>query len=174
MIKLLDIYKQIFEAKQVGVLYHFCGIDRLINIIDSNQIGIYNSVSFTRNKIFDKTSKIFNGESVRIKLDGDKISNNYKIYPYHWGGDKFYNSKRIQSDKYEDQQEEQIDKPLKNASNYILETTVKEIDLWDYLDEDHFDYIKPIAKVYNKEPEELSYNDLEQYLLDSKFKVKIV
>ena len=86
MIKLTDILNEITEGKQVGTLYHFTDDIGLEGILKSNQLLASttndNHVSLTRDK---------NGWYVgtknniaRISLDGNSISNNYKISPYAW------------------------------------------------------------------------------------------
>jgi hypothetical protein len=89
MIKLIDILN---EAKQVGLLYHYTSVDGLKNILQSNQLksseenymgNDLNFISFTRNKNFDKKGQKFNVKTdYRITLDGDKLSNRYKIKPF--------------------------------------------------------------------------------------------
>lgn len=86
MIKLIDILNKITEGKQVGTLYHFTDNIGLEGILKSNQLLASttdaNHVSLTRDK---------NGWHVgtrdniaRISLDGNSISNNYKISPHAW------------------------------------------------------------------------------------------
>jgi hypothetical protein len=79
MYKLVDILN---EAKQVGTLYHFTSYPRMIDIINNNLIlksTIQPYVSFTRNRgmVSDTIS-----QSVRITVDGDKLSHAYKIEPH--------------------------------------------------------------------------------------------
>jgi hypothetical protein len=104
MIKLIDILNIINEAKQVGDLYHFTTMknlpyilqnDCLRDIKSSGEEKIFSPkkyyISFTRNKNFNKVAQIFNlrtginfndsGCVCRIKLNGDKISNNFSIEP---------------------------------------------------------------------------------------------
>jgi hypothetical protein len=89
MIKLINLLKKINEAKQVGTLYHWTKLKNLKNIIETNTLntshaghGIFNYVSTTRSK--DKFQfGIAESSDVAIVLDGDKISNRYKIIPYH-------------------------------------------------------------------------------------------
>ena len=86
MIKLIDLLK---EAKQVGILYHWTSLNKLANIIKTNTIlpshsghGEYDWVSLTRSK--DKNQfGIAESSDCVIVLNGDKLSNNYKIKPYH-------------------------------------------------------------------------------------------
>lgn len=95
MIKLLTLLK---EAKQAGVLYHVTHPSNAIKIINSNHlIGSYlegvnpenqiksKGISTTRDKNFfyDERNR---QNTVQFVLDGNKISNNYKIIPYdYWG-----------------------------------------------------------------------------------------
>jgi hypothetical protein len=95
MIKLIDLLN---EGKQVGILYHFTTFEYLLDILKSNKLltRTYNIdnpygkqvISFTRNKDFAKTNKIFwfrlagnRPIEARLTLDGDKLSNNYHLEP---------------------------------------------------------------------------------------------
>ena len=97
MIKLIDLLK---EAKQVGTVYHYTTFKGGLGILKSNQLKsaetadstktnpIY-AVSFTRNKRFHNNHNIgFDVSSfgqtpqIRFTVDGDKLSNKYKIQPY--------------------------------------------------------------------------------------------
>ena len=81
--------EEIIESKQVGILYHWTKLKNLKNIIKTNTLnvshaghGIFDYVSTTRSK--DKFQfGIAESSDVAIVLDGDKISNRYKIIPYH-------------------------------------------------------------------------------------------
>ena len=86
------ITENITEGKQVGTLYHYTSADGLKGILQSNSIraskeyylgnDIY-FVSFTRNKNFHKKGSAFDVKmDYRITLDGDKLSNKYKIKPF--------------------------------------------------------------------------------------------
>ena len=70
------------EAKQVGVLYHFTNYPSLVGMIKSDfklNSNIQPYVSFTRNKRMQSDTV---SQSVRITIDGDKLSNRYKFEPY--------------------------------------------------------------------------------------------
>lgn len=85
MISLLELYN---EAKSVGVLYHFTTYKSALEIIKSgyrlkdalklNRPEGY-SVSFSRNKNLKSNTIATN---VRFTVDGNKLSNYYKIEPY--------------------------------------------------------------------------------------------
>ena len=68
----------LYEAKQVGILYHYTENWLLEQIIDSNMLE--GPVSFTRSK--DKETVFWIGAECSLVVDGDKLSNNYKIRPY--------------------------------------------------------------------------------------------
>ena len=89
VIKLRDILK---EAKQVGLLYHYTSKSGLKSILDSDELDASSEryqghelhfVSFTRNKNFHKKGANWNVKTdYRITIDGDKLSNKYKIQPF--------------------------------------------------------------------------------------------
>lgn len=156
-------------------LYHFCGIETLFKIIESDRLGALGlPVSLTRNKNFNQQSQIFNETDVRFTINTNKLQQRYKLIPYHWGADKFYNRNNDSSNSFEDQSEEQTTKPISGFKDFVKETTVKEINLWDYLDEDNWQYLTSVCRFFKKDPEDISYNDLETYLLKSEYKVKII
>jgi hypothetical protein len=88
------------ENKQVGVIYHYTTFENGLKILQSNELKadhaadstntnpIY-AVSFTRDKRFHNNHNIgfdigSSGQKpqVRFTIDGDKLSNKYKIAPY--------------------------------------------------------------------------------------------
>lgn len=100
------------EGKQVGLLYHYTNIKNLKKIITSNKLE--GPVSFTR---FKKSPSIYNftfGEAI-IVIDGDKLSDNYKIGPYH--DLNTISSEKKYSKNYE--YEERVDKNIENLDKYI-------------------------------------------------------
>lgn len=74
----------LLERKQVGTLYHFTKFENLLGIIDSNGLlnGEHNYISFTRNYDLVNLSRYFEGHSVRLTFDGDKLSDKFKVEPY--------------------------------------------------------------------------------------------
>lgn len=104
MIKLIDILKEITEGKQVGTLYHFTTFTNAVEILKSNSLkrnlsateddmgGVRKGISTTRRSYDNWVGSSLEGTfdsifCVRFKLDGDKLSNKYKIVPYHWEDD---------------------------------------------------------------------------------------
>jgi len=87
MIKLIDI---LFEAKQVGILYHFTSLNSLSSmimmknkVILSIEYASYAGdtyISFTRNPRLGTLGK--SKHETKITLDGDKMSNKYKFEPH--------------------------------------------------------------------------------------------
>jgi hypothetical protein len=86
MIKLINLLKEITEGKQVGTLYHFTDDNGLEGILKLNQLLASttnaNHVSLPRDKNGWHVGTTDN--IARISLDGNSISNNYKISPHAW------------------------------------------------------------------------------------------
>lgn len=88
------------EAKQVGVIYHYTTFENGLKILQSNELkgseasdsthaNLVYAVSFTRDKRFHDNHTIgfdigSSGQrpQVRFTVDGDKLSNRYKIGPF--------------------------------------------------------------------------------------------
>jgi len=112
VIKLLDI---LFESKQVGTLYHSTSGENLISILKSNILkasypafyfgprGIQKQISFTRNKNYRP------GEYT-LEIDGNKLSENYKVTPYDESGNF---GRRLES-------EEVVMEDIADISKYII------------------------------------------------------
>jgi len=112
MIKLLELLK---EAKQVGTLCHSTSGANLISILKSNTLkvnypvfrfgsgGIQKQISFTRDKNYRP------GEYT-LEVDGNKLSENYKLSPYDEPGNF---GRRLEK-------EEVITKDIADISKYII------------------------------------------------------
>ena len=132
MIKLIDILR---EAKQVGTLYHFTDEEGLMGILESNELlASYqnaNHVSLTRDK---NGWHVGTGDNIfRISLDGDKISNKYKVRPYEWdeldrGSGNTESEEAVITDK------------ITNIRNYITEIV---------LSKEQYDIIKKYSKYFS-------------------------
>ena len=76
------------EAKQVGDIYHVAELSVAGKIADSDQLGLKGHSFFTREKNFNIVAHHYNRVfiSVRFTVDGDKLSENYKVDPVnnHW------------------------------------------------------------------------------------------
>tara|TARA_R110000822_G_scaffold149056_6_gene288139 strand:+ start:4782 stop:7679 length:2898 start_codon:yes stop_codon:yes gene_type:complete len=114
------------EAKQVGLLYHVTTPQKLEKILNSNTLrGSYISwdggetdflgISTTRNKNF-----LYDNNKIQIVLDGDKISNNYKVMPY----DYWRRNYNIPGESQTQDEDEEIIKVgeggLKSIKDYII------------------------------------------------------
>ena len=121
MIKLKDILN---EAKQVGIIYHYTTFESGLKVLESNQLKSDHTaestnakpvfgISFTRDKRFNNANRAvdFTNSSfgrtpqLRFTIDGNKLSNKFKVQPYSQGGrfDKgkkdFEAEERVTSDK---------------------------------------------------------------------------
>lgn len=125
--KAQNLNNKINEGKQVGLLYHFTNSSSLKKILEKDIINgsfMYEKdgielygVSTTRNKNLNYDRKRNN---IRITLDGDKLSNNYKVQPRdYW--EREYNVPN--NPQTIDEDEEVILTPkgfMSNAKNYII------------------------------------------------------
>lgn len=128
MIKLLDLLR---ESKQVGIIYHFTTLFSI-----RQMIAEYGSIvlddkyaspdakgyfSFTRDSNLEPV-KITN---VRLKLDGNRMSNRYRFQPFMYGGKEGEVSKK---DIHWYEAEERIDANRYGGkidlTPYILEVTM--------------------------------------------------
>ena len=130
--------RKFFEEKQVGILYHFTYLYSMLEIIDSDilgdkSLGKYNEISFTRDKNFYKRTKIVPVECCFI-VDGNKLSNKYKIKPYQWNSAHFSqhsnNLKSPKSGKIEDQMEEVVYGYISDFNKYVKSIIIFDIDFF--------------------------------------------
>ena len=150
------------EAKQLSDLYHFTDILSLLKIAEEETLGIYGSVSLTRNKNFPKIDRAIPKECF-IVLDGEKLSENYKIKPYQFPG-------------YEDQSEEMVNRPIKNLNRYIKSVCIYENNLDSFIG-DHIDDYQDRKDIENLITEKNSMDEMiPQDILDFlnfRFNVKV-
>jgi hypothetical protein len=75
------------EAKQVGIIYHYTLFDYMQNIVHENLLRSENInnkdkiISFTRDKNFNKKHRKVMGTECRLVIDGNKLSEKYRINP---------------------------------------------------------------------------------------------
>lgn len=135
--RILKLEKRIFEGKQVGEIYHVCTIDSYLKWIKPNDTlgasGKYKNwlhnaetdwVSFTRNQRFTVETDDVEAENVllQIVVDGDALSNNYRIGPYNDFAWDVEGEKDDTWDNPEEREsEEAVKGPIKNVSRYIKE-----------------------------------------------------
>lgn len=133
------------EAKQVGEIYHVCAIDSMKHIAETNTLESkqnnlnkkflrYDVVSFTRNKQFICWTRSLNDFLFRIKVDGNKLSERYKITPYN----DFFDVKNA---PIKTQFEECVIGSINNFSDYIISVEFTYTDkFFENLDEKKFVY----------------------------------
>ena len=122
MIKLIDILREINEGKQVGDLYHFAPLSILNQILttrylipnDENQISTSRRPNMSTRDFYDMK----NASIARLMLDGNKISNKYKVRPFAFGADE---------GNAEDLGEEQI---VVNGEKFPFTPYLKRIDIF--------------------------------------------
>ena len=85
--ELKKILEELTEGKQVGILYHYTTLNKLKPIISSDALvpgayGDWEEISVTRSKDRNQFG-VAELSDASLVLDGDKISYNHKVYPYH-------------------------------------------------------------------------------------------
>lgn len=130
--RLRSVEHKVYEAKQVGTIYHVCSLkDYLKYILPNDELrasGKYYNfayggddfVSFTRDKGFVLESRDDDTVLVQLVVDGDKLSENYKVRPYNdfaFGED----GEAKEDDFRKREMEECVRGPIKNISKYIKE-----------------------------------------------------
>jgi len=151
---------KIQSAKQVGTLYHLTNIDGLKHILDKNILEALNYayiVSFTRNKMLNFYTGDKGGTLFKLIVDGDKLSNIYKIQPYQYWSDT-----GVKLEEFE----EAVKGPIKNISKYITGIIfLKDIFLDRYykVDFKNTDYDPNELFMYGKN-EKYTYGDLADIL----------
>ena len=122
---LTNILKEIIEAKQVGDIYHFTSLQGLYGVLKDGFIkpNSEGQISTTRNKNVDMSSffEYSGGQvTVMLTLDGNKISNQYKVKPFRYDP----TSLPVYQDKFEF--EEQI---ITNGKNFPIFPYLKNVSI---------------------------------------------
>ena len=154
-------FKQYFlEAKQVGILYHYTDVSGVIGIVETNTLQENGNkyVSFTRDKHFHKGDRYegITGTSCRFIIDGDKLSENYKVQPFNYFWNREQGSSFYLHKDYLDEQEEIVKSPIRNFSKYVIKC---------YIDEHHAEcFFEDIDDETIERPENIySYYELLEY-----------
>jgi hypothetical protein len=145
-------------AKQLGKLYHFTtynGIDKILtsdtfnSSVDKAKNFTY-FFSTTRDKLLYIKDPKISGSTVRIVLDGDKLSNKYKSVPYYYYHDEMVDEPNPKYDQDESEERIMLDdkKYIFNAKDYIKEIHF----ILDKLEGNQF-YIDRIKELLNKYPD---------------------
>lgn len=133
--------KLIKESKQVGFLYHFTDPNGLLGILNDNVLKTYHDydmnkdfVSFTRNKNYlnEPGSKGKSFQLVRLTIDGDKLSNHYKLSPKHNINRSILKTPHGTGTYNKDEFEEVADREIKNINDYIISIDIDKSSLIRY------------------------------------------
>ena len=150
MIKLIDILREINEGKQVGFLYHTMTTKKFQSLLHSDIL--LKPTSFSRNKNYDSVVGRDQSYTYQIKIDGDKLSNNYKIEPVYDGKGWVY-----------DEYEERVDKTIKNIGKYILDIIIISKKFYNWKNKGFKKGTYNIYVGYENKYIELS-EDIEEYI----------
>jgi hypothetical protein len=124
---------EIVEAKEVGILYHFTSLLNIVSIVEMNELKakVEGYVSFTRDKNFYKTKREI-GSSVEasIIIDGNKLSETYKITPYNY--------LIVPSHYARGEEEERIKGNIIGINKYILGANIVNMDEFKFSNQYNF------------------------------------
>ena len=131
-----EYFKGLEEAKQVGIVYHFVRTTYVLNKVLTENIlksgrdimfdgKKYPQISLTRDYEL-RDSITFVGDlwgEVRLTIDGNKLSNRYKIIPFVDLTD--YDGSKLERGKGSTESEEAVlSKEIKNIKDYILQIDI--------------------------------------------------
>lgn len=149
--RIARLEKLIFnERKQVGTLYHICDAKAFIKyVLPKDQLkssgeytnhlyGGHEWISFTRNKYYTLEHDLsqYSGVFIRLVVDGDRLSDKYKIRSYNDAQFDIDSGEFLDADSGEDvpkfrEQEEVVKGPINNISKYIKEIQLDVSDIKD-------------------------------------------
>ena len=196
--KLATIEEDLDESKNLGTLYHFTSLFGIHDILTSNFLKgsnseteefsrdfqflspeqrqkvkekgsvFWNYISLTRDKNLYKKNPSLRGSTVRIVLDGNKISSNYKIKPFSYYGNEQDGDENYRFSSNES--EERINLGDKEGINN-LDKYIEGIDIFLDKIEDNKMYLKQIENIKLQFPQiNILYKDkpitIEQYRKD--------
>lgn len=135
---------KLFEGKNIQNLYHILDVEKLYYVLNNNEIKSYkfSKISTTRNKLMIDYTGCPPVSIFKLELDGQKLSDNYKIKSFQDKGFMGSGSERIPF--YHQEWEEQIQtQVIKNVKKYIVKIilmkqkieSLKDISSWF---ENHF------------------------------------
>lgn len=84
---------ELFEAKNIGDLYHLVTLNSMKFIIENNKLKFhmhyepdekYEYISLTRNKYMNNINFVKGFKLFRLIIDGNKLSERYKIKPFSY------------------------------------------------------------------------------------------
>lgn len=168
-------YDYITESKQVGLLYHWTTFASLYMILNENYLkggkpvrddvstfkgDIFYGVSFTRDKKFHGWKNRHYPMEVCIVFDGDKLSNNYKLFPYN----DFFDGKQKPNKKVSDEMETRTNRNIENVTRYIERVELYHND-GGASEKEQLDFIKwfaPYKNVY-KGFDYNNYTSIEEF-----------
>ena len=123
--------KKLEEAKQVGLLYHATELENVIDILKSNKLIAMRDIgiSVSRSKNFFLYNSLYTYHNYDpwnacLVLDGDKLSNNYKILPFQYPNERDSFETLIITNK--DLNDKKYDYPVSSINKYY--NWIKKID----------------------------------------------
>ena len=166
------------SGKQVGILYHYTNFYHLLSILNGNILksGIVgrDNISFTRDKNFLSSERLIEGTQCCLVIDGDKLSNDYKIKPY--SDQQFLKGNE---EGYSLESEEIVKEDISPIIPYIIEIRIFKDQVRLIRLDRMFEYIyqykniRELSKLSELEKKDLVLNNIKNYIQD-KFGIPVV
>jgi len=119
-----------------------------LNSLKNKDIKYLYYVSTTRNRLLYKKNTTINGDTIRIALDGNKLSNKYKIVPFYYFSQEM-SSTDVAPKDIQDESEERIllytKSSIPNLNEYIIDINIILDKAKGY---SHISYIKDLIEEY--------------------------
>ena len=140
----------LLEGKNIGKLYHILDYEKLLFVLKTNTLQSYKAgggnISFTRNKSMNGYLGDNPTSFIKLEIDGNKLSNNYKIRPYSYTN--------AFGEHFEEYEEQVRSNKIDNIFNYVDKVIIIKGRL-DFLlkskiwrEEDPSDYVTTIGTRY--------------------------
>lgn len=129
------------EAKQVGLLFHCTTLEGFTDMAYHDRIGKYpdSTICFSRDRNYNHVIGSMITQHVQLVLDGDRLSNKYKITPYD---DGFTSRRRSES-------EERVETQITPVGPYLLAVNlINNGSVQEYASETEKDNIMEFFKKY--------------------------
>ncbi len=114
-------YLKCFEYKQRGNLYHIFDLKKCHHILKTNSIESYKFLNISTTR--EKTLNSYLGDSpisiFKLELDGDKLSNKYKIKPYAYPSTEIGVNGERTPIRLEEFEEVILSNQIKNIDQYV-------------------------------------------------------
>lgn len=168
---------KLVESKQVGTIYRIFNAKGMKEILDKDTCSseYYSNISFTRDKNMTNFWGMYPRSIFQIVVDGDELSNVYKISPVADSVDDYVNGKVKKLYRSNEHEERVNTRHIKNISKYIKYVRI----ILDNIDEDTITGLltTPIEELDNRKfTNPYTVKDIREMIreCDKRFGIKVI